>query len=282
MALQGNVALVTRLQDAASAVQQIKQSNPQVADVTILSVATDSAVAQTGASSWAENENAFDAVVSFNDQIEQLSAELSALLPLLKADGVLELHVEANVNEDIDEKKNAVLMALMMGGFVDTSFVPIAGSVVYPDLVDVVCCVAKKQSLESAVMPLVKKTTTPALLVKKWTVLADDFGQDNEDDMVDEDTLLDDTEEVLQAAKAECGEVGGAKKRACKNCTCGLKDGDDKPVMSEKDLNQLVSGCGNCFKGDAFRCGSCPFLGKPAFKPGMEKVLLNLDDADDI
>ena len=220
MALHGNIVLITRQQGAETAVQQIKQSNPQVADVTILSVAKDSDVAQTVSSSCAEKENVFDAVVSFNDHIEQLSAELSALLPLLKANGVLELHV-ANVNGDHDEKKNAILMALMIGGFVDTSFVPIDGSVVYPDLVDVVCCVAKKQSLESAVMPLAKKTTAPAPLIKKWTVLADDFGQDNEDGIIDEDTLLDDTEEVLQAAKAECGEVGGAKKRACKNCTCG-------------------------------------------------------------
>ncbi|KAI9895682.1 hypothetical protein PsorP6_019023 [Peronosclerospora sorghi] len=38
----------------------------------------------------------------------------------------------------------------------------------------------------------------------------------------------------------------------------------------------------NCYKGYAFIYGSCTFLGKPAFKPGMEKVLLNLNNADDI
>ena len=38
------------------------------------------------------------------------------------------------------------------------------------------------------------------------------------------------------------------------------------------------SSCGGCYKGDAFRCGSCPFLGKPAFEPGQERVVLQLDD----
>uniref|UniRef100_H3GCE9 Anamorsin homolog n=1 Tax=Phytophthora ramorum TaxID=164328 RepID=H3GCE9_PHYRM len=278
MALQGNVAILTRQQDAAVAVEQFKQANPQVADVTLLSVAEGSDVGQTVANSAACKDGAFDAVVSFNEQTEQLGAELAAVLPLLKAGGALQLHV-ANVQED---KKNAVLMALMIGGLVDTSD-KAGASAFYPQFSGAVCFSCKKQAFESAAIPLAKKFST-AQPIKKWTVLADDFGGEDEqdDDIIDEDTLLDDTDEVLQAAKADCDEKVGGKKRACKNCTCGLKDEEDKPVMSEKDLNQLVSGCGNCFKGDAFRCGSCPFLGKPAFKPGMEKVLLNLDDADDI
>ncbi|KAG7396179.1 electron carrier [Phytophthora boehmeriae] len=279
MALHGNVAVLTRVQDATAAVEQLKQSNPQISDVTLLSVAAASDVTQTVANS-AVKEQSFDAVVSFNEQTEQLGAELGAVLPLLKPGGVLQLHV-ANM---ADEKKNAILMALMIGGFLDTTDSE-AVSPFYPDFSGARSFSSKKQAFESgsnAAISLTKKSTT-AQPIKKWTVLADDFDDDEQDDdIIDEDTLLDDTDEVLQAAKKDCGETVGGKKRACKNCTCGLKDEDDKPVMSEKDLNQLVSGCGNCFKGDAFRCGSCPFLGQPAFKPGMEKVLLNLDDADDI
>ncbi|GMF09212.1 unnamed protein product [Phytophthora lilii] len=214
MALQGNVAVLTRLADAAAAVQQLKQQNPQVADVTVLAVAEGSDVSQAAAGA---QQGAFDAVVAFNEQTEQLGAELAALLPLLKAGGALQLHV-ANVQE---EKKNAILMALMIGGLVDTA-VKEEASPFYPEFSGAASFSSKKQSFESAAIPLAKKTTT-AQPIKKWTVLADDFGDDDEqdDDIIDEDTLLDDTDEVLQAAKADCGEKVGGRKRACKNCTCG-------------------------------------------------------------
>ena len=39
---------------------------------------------------------------------------------------------------------------------------------------------------------------------------------------------------------------------------------------------------GQCYKGDAFRCASCPFLGKPAFKPGTTPSTVMLDTSDDI
>ncbi|RLN85897.1 hypothetical protein BBJ28_00002875 [Nothophytophthora sp. Chile5] len=287
MALQGNVAVITRLHDAvaSAAVKELKQANPQVTDVTVVSVPEASDVSQTIASR-VDGKIAYDAVVTFNEDTALLSAELSAVLALVKAGGVLQLHIG-----DVEEEKkvrilaavlgrlSSILMALLIGGLVDATDSEDA-SPFYPEFSAARCFSSKKPSFESgssAAISLTKKSTTAqpikkcalgrGCLMQIWRRVPD--------------TLLDDTDEVLQAAKNDCGETVGGKKRACKNCTCGLKDEEDQPVMSEKDLNKLVSGCGNV-RADAFRCGSCPFLGMPAFKPGMEQVLLNLDNSDDI
>jgi anamorsin len=48
-------------------------------------------------------------------------------------------------------------------------------------------------------------------------------------------------------------------KKKCANCTCGM---DNKPVENR------VSACGGCHKGDAFRCSGCPYMGMPSFNEG--------------
>ncbi|KAL6707930.1 electron carrier [Coniothyrium glycines] len=121
-----------------------------------------------------------------------------------------------------------------------------------------------------------------------------------DDDLIDEDDLI--TEEdmarpVIQPE--ECKPKAGKRRRACKDCTCGMKErleAEDaaKRATADKALKSLkldaddlaevdftvqgkVGSCGNCALGDAFRCDGCPYIGLPAFKPGEEVRLLNND-----
>uniref|UniRef100_A0A1W7RJB1 Anamorsin n=1 Tax=Agkistrodon contortrix contortrix TaxID=8713 RepID=A0A1W7RJB1_AGKCO len=128
----------------------------------------------------------------------------------------------------------------------------------------------------------VKKSTTEKPRVdptaaKLWTLSANDM--DDEDvDLLDSDELLvpEDLKKPDPASlKAPtCKESG--KRKACKNCTCGLAE----ELEQEKRSAQPKSACGNCYLGDAFRCASCPYRGMPAFKPG-EKILLSENNLQD-
>ncbi|KAJ8122859.1 hypothetical protein ONZ43_g1053 [Nemania bipapillata] len=103
---------------------------------------------------------------------------------------------------------------------------------------------------------------------------------------------------ILRTA-AECVPKIGKRRRACKDCTCGLAakiEAEDaaRRAKGDADLNVLrlgaddlddleldftvkgkVGSCGSCSLGDAFRCADCPYLGLPAFKPGEEVTILN-------
>ena len=119
-------------------------------------------------------------------------------------------------------------------------------------------------------------TSVGVLGGKKWSVGAGDLA---EMDLVDEDDLLNDGVKVDTDACAPPAD--GSKKRACKNCSCGLAEieaSEREEEQAKVDPLVRASGCGSCGKGDAFRCASCPFLGKPTFEAGQEKVVLAMDD----
>ncbi|KAH7324242.1 cytokine-induced anti-apoptosis inhibitor 1, Fe-S biogenesis-domain-containing protein [Stachybotrys elegans] len=161
----------------------------------------------------------------------------------------------------------------------------------------------EKVEEEEVVVPLrlggKKKTpiTTTTTVNNTVTLQLDDL-DDDDDDIIDEDTLM--TEEDLKRPiqqPPECQPKPGRRRRACKDCTCGLaeqlekedrlrREKADKDLNAIKlqtdDLNELdftvqgkTGSCGNCALGDAFRCDGCPYIGLPPFKPGEEVRLMN-------
>lgn len=106
-----------------------------------------------------------------------------------------------------------------------------------------------------------------------WSLDASDM-LDAEVELMDPDSLLDESDYVKPdplSLKYDCGTNKAGKKKACKNCVCGLAEELDagKPISARAPS----SACGSCYLGDAFRCASCPYLGMPSFKPG-EKIAL--------
>ena len=157
---------------------------------------------------------------------------------------------------------------------------------------------------------------------------SDDMDDSDNGSLIDEDTLIYESDlvrEIVQRESslssynsnpsltshlltaAECQPKPGKRRRACKDCTCGLAakleaDDAEKRAKADSDLAALnnpqivtlskddldddeidftvkgkVGSCGNCALGDAFRCDGCPYIGLPAFKPG-EEVKLRVED----
>eukprot|EP00947_MAST-08B_sp_MAST-8B-sp1_P004313 g4313.t1 len=111
----------------------------------------------------------------------------------------------------------------------------------------------------------------------KWSLLADDTDDDGEGaELEDEDSLLAAASTLDMPAK-EAGGDCSTRRRACKDCSCGRAELEQSGEMKGELPPPPSGGCGNCAKGDAFRCAGCPYLGQPAFKPG-NKVKLALSD----
>jgi hypothetical protein len=199
---------------------------------------------------------------------------INSALKVLSPGGYLVLHVPAEANAS---------RALLFAGATDIATTDVPSS----PFVEV--CGRRAPWSGAAAVPLALKRKTPAAVPTTttptttttststtpaksvWTIDDDDLA---EADVVDQDSLLAKEEfkvEVIRPSVA-VGKGGCAPTRkACKNCTCGRKEreqegGAPAPVAATPTV--MVSACGNCGLGDAFRCSGCPFLGKPPFKSG--------------
>ncbi|GAA6036566.1 hypothetical protein JCM8097_001228 [Rhodosporidiobolus ruineniae] len=160
-------------------------------------------------------------------------------------------------------------------------------------------------------VPLPSRTSRAAK-ASLWAFTTAASSSDAATPTIDESTLLTDAdlERPTLVKRPDCDVK--RTRRACKNCTCGLreilldeKEDDDlveagfkaqpnatvaapsttsgaavplKKAPVRKIKSGVTSSCGNCYLGDAFRCGGCPYLGMPAFEPGQAVKIGGFDD----
>lgn len=144
---------------------------------------------------------------------------------------------------------------------------------------DLVAIYAEKPKFEVGAVSKLKFASKPAVVETKkvWQFTEDDI---NEDDLINTDDLLDELDlkkPEKEEAKLDCGTSKEGKKKACKNCSCGLAEEIEQEASTKQKQNTVPavkSSCGSCYLGDAFRCASCPYLGMPAFKAG-EKISIS-------
>lgn len=109
---------------------------------------------------------------------------------------------------------------------------------------------------------------------------------------MDQSALLEQTKDLVKEVTRGADTACAPTRKPCKGCSCGRAEEYEQEIEQKAnptstiklDVTELQEGptslkseCGNCYKGDAFRCASCPYLGKPAFEKGQEKVMLSLD-----
>lgn len=97
--------------------------------------------------------------------------------------------------------------------------------------------------------------------------------QQNQAQKVNQEDLV----EQIQKSDLGCHdpEVKKKKRKACANCTCGLKE-----ELEGLEKQNQKSSCGSCYLGDAFRCEGCPYRGLPAFLPGEQIKLKQNEDVE--
>ncbi|GAX10375.1 hypothetical protein FisN_3Lh591 [Fistulifera solaris] len=160
----------------------------------------------------------------------------------------VQIHVQGNFTPDI---ASTLQTSLLLAGLVATG---------ERKATDTVTVQAQKRApdVRMQAKPLWTTTTTPPVL--------------DENSLLESDLLA--PPPALSAVATKGDDCGG--REPCADCTCGRKDGN---VLLEQQPQAVpASSCGKCGLGDAFRCASCPYLGKPAFKAGEEHLVLDLQD----
>jgi hypothetical protein len=217
-------------------------------------------------SSSTYSQSTFDLILSnllTPDQANHNSTTLNNYIKLLKPKGNLILANKESTNLESELKLSGYLN--VSSDLSDSNL-----SVFYCEKPNFELGTAKKLSFANKSADQNKQQQT----TKVWQFTQDDV---QESDLINTDDLLDDLDlkKPTIVDKFDCGTSSSGKKKACKNCSCGLAEEleNEAADKQKKNVETVKSSCGSCYLGDAFRCASCPYLGMPAFKPG-EKVQL--------
>nr|DAD32646.1 TPA_asm: hypothetical protein HUJ06_011497 [Nelumbo nucifera] len=208
-----------------------------------------------------------DLVVYISRTLEPADQLLEEIFRVLKPDGMIVVQISQPAAENNDKPSSTLERKLLFSGFLEAQVVQL-----------------KPFLQQEDIQPLTIKAKKPSwkigssFSIKKVTKSLPKIQIDDDLDLIDEDSLL--TEDDLK--KPQLPPVGSTRK-ACKNCTCGRAEAEEKVQKLGLTADQInpQSACGNCGLGDAFRCSTCPYRGLPPFELG-EKVSLpvNFLDAD--
>lgn len=203
------------------------------------------------------------------------SFALASLVSSLAPNGTLSIHVVADGSMDTNMDWGIIMTSFVLAGLkTESEQRGVGGGRVFT---------ARKAVAVASNASAPKRLNFGAIKTRVTLNLDDD----DDDDQIDEDDLLlagggggmlapPPTIDMDARAKAATDDCGGRK--ACDNCSCGRAEMEAAESRGEEKKEAPKSDCGNCSRGDAFRCAGCPYLGKPAFKSGEEHLVLNLDD----
>lgn len=225
------------------------------------------------------SSSSLDVVVFLSEKCEFHKQNLVVeLARILKPGGAVFIQTLVSMEDGTTKIHASLEHSLLLAGFVRPEVVASVEGLASSDGLELFALRAQKPTWETgSSFSLKKKSVQKQESLPKPDALSvkPEMNVDLED-LIDEESLL--SEEDLKRpplpSATDC-EVS-TKRKACKNCTCGRAELEEKQTklgLTVEQLNNPQSACGNCGLGDAFRCSSCPYKGLSPFKLG-EKVSL--------